>query len=168
MKRYFKFAAVCAAFVLSVAMCAFAGSSDQFSGPLTGVANSTISGSFSYNSSTEQLTGVTLSFTSAILGSGIADPGSLQGTKNSNGLWTFQWWGFASDGDLVIYDATLNANGTFQVSGDVDNLQNQKYGGFNMAVPEGSSALAYLLLSAGAIFGGIFMSGKNRRPIPNA
>ena len=171
MKRYFKLATVCAAFVLSVAMSASAGSIDNFSGPLTGVANSTVSGGFSFNSSTHQLMNVTLSFTSpkSILGSGSVDPGSLNG-KSSNGQWYFNWWGYATNGDLVIYDITLNANGTFHVIGDVSNRRN--YGGFNMAVPEGSSALTYLLLSAGAIFGGIFMSGKmsgkNRRPTPAA
>jgi hypothetical protein len=163
MKRYFRLAAICAAFILSVAMCAFAGSTDHFSGPLTGVANSTVTGSFSFNSATDQFTKVTLSFTSpnSILGSGSVNPGSISGTKDS-----FQWWGFATNGDFVIYDVTVNPNGTFQVTADVDNWQNQNNGGFNsMAVPEGSSALAYLLLSAGAIFGGIFVSGKNRRAV---
>ncbi len=158
MKRYFKLAVVCAAFVLSVAMSASAGSIDDFSGPLVG---GTVSGSFSLNSVTGQFTDVSLSFTSSILGNGNVDPGSLQGTKGSNGLWSFQWWGLANNGDLVIYDVTLNANGTFQVTGDVANRRN--YGSFNMAVPEGNSARAYLLLSAVIVFGGIFISAKNRR-----
>jgi len=163
MKRYFKLAAVCAAFVLSVTMCASAGSTDNFSGPIAGVANSTVTGSFSFNSATDQFTNVSLSFTSpnSVLGDGNVDPGSLNGSKGS-----FKWWGFAKNGDLVIYDVTLNANGTFQVIGDVVNRQH--YGGFNMAVPEGGSKLAYLLMSAVAMFGAIFFSGKKRRPIPTA
>jgi hypothetical protein len=160
MKRYFKLVAICAAFVLSVAMSASAGSSDNFSGTLTGVANSTVSGSFSFNSTTDQLTGVILSFTSPVLGNGQADPGSLNGTKGSNGQWSFQWWGYANNGDLVIFDATLNTNGTFQVGGDVANRK--QYGGFNMMVPEGGSKLAYLLTSVAALFGGIFISKKRQ------
>jgi hypothetical protein len=164
MKRYFKLAAVCAAFVLSVAMSASAGSTDNFSGPLTGVANSTVTGSFSFNSATDQFTNVSLSFTSPIfvLGKGNVDPGSLNGSKGS-----FQWKGWANNGDFVIYDVTVNANGTFQVTADVSNWQN--YGKFNyMSVPEGGSRLAYLFMSAIAMFGAIFFSGKNRRQIPIA
>ena len=161
MKRYFKFAAICVAFVLSVAMFASAGSTDNFSGPLAGVSNSTVTGSFSFNSVTDQFTNVCISFTSPILGNGQADPGSLNGNKGS-----FQWWGLASNGDLVIYDVTLNANGTFQVSGDVSNWQ--KYGSFNMAVPEGGSGFAYLFIAAIAVFGAIFVSGKHRRTAPTA
>ena len=166
MKRYFKLAAICAAFVLSVAMFASAGSTDNFSGPLAGVSNSTVTGSFSFNSVTDQFTGVSISFTSPILGNGNVDPGSLNGIKGSNGQWSFQWLGFANNGDLVIYAATLNANGTFQVSGDVSNWQ--KYGSFNMAVPEGSSGFAYLFMSAIAVFGAISVSGKHRRTAPLA
>jgi hypothetical protein len=166
MKRYLKLAAICAAFVLSATIFASAGS-DNFSGPLVGVNNSTVSGSFSFNSTTDQFTGVSLSFTSPILGNGNVNPGSLNGTKGSNGQWSFQWWGFAGNGDVVIYDATLNTNGTFQVTADVSNWQ--KYGSFNyMSVPEGSSGFAYLFMSAIAVFGTIFVSGRRRRAVPTA
>jgi hypothetical protein len=162
MKRYSKLAAMCGMFVLAVSICASAGSSDNFSGPLTGVSNSTVTGSFSFNSATDQFTSVSLSFTSLILGDGKVGPLSINGTKGPNGQWSFQWWGFAKNGDLVIYDVTLNANGSFQVAASVADRQN--YGGFNyMSVPEGGSRLAYLFMSAAAVFGAILFSGKNRR-----
>jgi hypothetical protein len=161
MKRYFKLAAVCAAFVLSVAMCASAGSTDHFSGTLNGVSES-VSGSFTFNSPTDSFSNIKLSFTGSTFGSvNASDPSGGQGTCQ-NGVCGFLWKtqvGSDTIWDLIV--VTLST-GQFQDAGTISNSRNN--GGFNyMSVPEGSSALAYLLLSAGAIFGGIFMSGKNRR-----
>jgi hypothetical protein len=162
MKRYFKLATVCATFFLAASICASAGSVDSFSGALQGVSNGTVSGTFSFNSQSGQFSNVDLSFASSILGNGNADPGSVQGHKGANGLWSFQWWGFASNGDIVVYDVSLNANGTFQASGGVADWHGDD-GSFNMAVPEGGARLSYLILSGLVVIGGIFVSGKQRR-----
>ena len=59
MKRNYKLAAICAVFVLSVSICASAGSTDNFSGPLIG-ASGTESGQFTFNSTTDSFSGITL------------------------------------------------------------------------------------------------------------
>jgi hypothetical protein len=160
MKRYFKLALVGAAFLLAVSLSAFA-DSDGFSGTLKGVSNGTVSGTFSLNSQTGQFSNVDLSFASSILGNGNADPGSVQGKKGANGLWSFQWWGFASNGDLVAYDVNLLANGTFQVTGGIADWHHDD-GTFNMLAPEGGAPLSYLILSGLLVIGGILLAGKQR------
>jgi hypothetical protein len=160
--RHFKLATICAVFVLAVSMSAFAGSVNNFSGALTGVSNSQVSGWFSFNSQTDQFSNVSISFASSILGNGNASPGSVITHQGPGGQWWFQWWGFASNGDIVAYKVTLNANGTFQATGGIADWQGDK-GMFNLSVPEGGTRVGYLMLSAIAVFGGIFISSKQRR-----
>jgi hypothetical protein len=164
MRRYLKLATVCAAFLLAASLCASAGSIDSFSGQLKGVANGTVSGTFSLNSQTGQFSNVYISFSGSGLGSGNADPGSLMGHKGADGLWSFLWWGSASNGDLVLYDVKLLANGTFQVIGGIADWHGDN-GRFNLLVPEGGAPLSYLMLSALAMVAGILVSGKQRRSI---
>jgi hypothetical protein len=165
MRRYLNLAAVCAAFLLAVSISASAGSIDNFSGKLGGVANGTVSGTFSLNSTTGQFSNVYLSFSGAGLGSGNVDPGSVMGHKGLGGLWSFAWWGTASNGDFVLYDVKLLANGTFVATGGVTDWRGDN-GGFNMAVPEGGTPLSYLMLSALAMAAGILISRKQRCGLP--
>jgi hypothetical protein len=161
MKRYSTFAAVSVMFVLALSICASAGSTDNFSGPLQG-ASGNVSGSFTFNSSNDSFSNVKLSFSGSTFGNvNASDPNGGQGTCK-NGVCEFVWK--TQVGSDTIWDVILVtlSTGQFQDSGTISNYKNN--GGFNyMSASEGSSALAYLLLSAGAIFGGIFMSGKNRR-----
>ena len=163
MKRNYKLAAICAVFVLSVSICASAGSTDNFSGPLIG-ATGTVAGSFTFNSTNDSFSGIQLSFGGSTFGNVKAsDPSGGQGTC-LNGLCGFYWQ--TTVGSDTVWDAiVINvATGQYEDLGGIYNSQNN--GGFNyMSVSEGSSALAYLLLSAGAIFGGILLSGKNRRTV---
>jgi len=67
-------------------------------------------------------------------------------------------------GSDTVWDAIVVnlATGRYQDFGDIYNWRNR--GDFNyLSVPEGGSGLAYLFMSALAVSGGIFMSGKDRR-----
>ncbi len=164
MKRYSKFAAVCAVFVLSVAICASAGSTDNFSGSLVG-ASGTESGCFTFDSSTHSFSNIDLSFAGSTFGYVNAPNGGGQGSC-SNGICGYFWQ--TQVGSDWVWDAiVVYANGQYQDFGGISNSNH--YGGFNyMSVPEGGSRLAYLLLSAIAVFGAIFISGKSRRTASTA
>ena len=86
------------------------------------------------------------------------------GHKGANGQWSFQWWGLANNGDFVLYDVTLNANGTFQAIGGIADWHGD-HGKFDLSVPEGGARMSYLMLSAIVALGGILLSGKQRRGI---
>ncbi len=165
MKRYFKVAAICGAFVLSVAMYASAGSTDNFSGPLTG-ASGTESGSFTFDFKTDTFSNIKLSFAGSTFGNVNTSNGGGQ-AKCANGLCGI-WWQTTVGGDTVWDAIIINlATGQFEDLGYIFNSKNR--GGFNyMSAPEGGSRLAYLLMSAAAVFGAFFISGKYRRPIPTA
>jgi len=162
MKRYCKLASVCVIFLLAVSLSASADSTDSFSGALTQVSNGTVSGSFTLNSQTGEFSNVSISFASSVLGNGNANPGSVNGYRDASGQWAFLWWGFASNGDFVLYDVSFLANGTFQATGGIGDWHGD-HGKFNLSVPEGGAKLTYLMLSALAVFGGILISGKQRR-----
>jgi hypothetical protein len=159
MKRNYKLAAICAVFVLSVSICASAGSTDNFSGSLIG-ASGTESGQFTFNSTTDSFSGITLSFAGSTFGNVNASNGGGQGIC-SNGICGYFWQTLV--GSDWVWDAiVVYANGQYEDFGGISNSKN--YGGFNyMSVPEGGSGLAYLFMSALAVFGAIFVSGKNRR-----
>jgi hypothetical protein len=161
MRRYLNLVAVCAVFLLTVSISASAGSIDSFSGTLSGVANGTVSGTFALDTTTGQFSNVYLSFSGAGLGSGNVDPGSVMGHKGLNGQWSFLWWGTSSNGDFVLYDVKLLANGTFVATGGVTDWHGDN-GGFNLMVPEGGTPLTYLMLSMLAMAAGIVISRKQR------
>ncbi len=161
MKRYFKLAAICAAFVLSVSMFASAGSTDSFSGPLVG-ASGTESGQFTFDSTTDTFSGIKLSFAGSTFGNVNAANAGGKATWCSNGACGFVWQATVN-GDTIWDLIVVNlSTGQYTDAGIIFNSQNK--GGFNyMSVPEGSSGFTYLLMSTIAVFGAIFISGKHRR-----
>jgi len=163
MNRNYKLAAICVVFVLALSICASAGSTDNFSATLTGVSE-TVSGSFTFNSSTDSFANIKLSFAGSTFGNINTSNGGGNANWCGNGECAF-WWKTTVGADTIWDVIVVNLiTGQFQDAGTISNSQNN--GGFSyMSVPEGSSALAYLLLSAAAILGGIFMSGKNRRAV---
>ncbi len=168
MNRYFKLATISVMFLLSVSICASAGSTDNFSGPLVG-ASGTESGSFTF-SSTTGFSNITLSFAGSTFGNVNASNGGGQGSC-SNGscsyFWQTQVLSAGGQKDWVWDVIVVYANGQYKDFGGISNSNN--YGGFNyMSVPEGGSGLAYLLMSVLAVFGAIFVSGKNRSATPTA
>ena len=68
MRRYGKLAGVCGLFLLAMSLTASAGSIDQFkNAALTGVSKGgTVSGSFSFNSKTDQFSNITVSIVSSV------------------------------------------------------------------------------------------------------
>jgi len=165
MKRYFKLAAICAAFVFSVSMFASAGSTDNFSGPLIG-ASGTESGQFTFDPTTDTFSNIKLSFAGSTFGNVNAANAGGNGTC-ANGICGFYWQ--TTVGSDTIWDLILVtlSTGQFTDAGIISNSQNK--GGFNyMSVPEGSSGFDYLFMSAIAVFGAIFVSGKHRRTAPTA
>ena len=167
MKRYFNLAAICAAFVLSVAMYASAGSTDNFSGPLIGAFWRQRNQDRSHLISKQTRSPTSSSHL-------LAAPSENVNTSNGGGQATCAngfcgiYWQTTVGGDTIWDGIIINmATGQFEDLGYIFNSKN--YGGFNyMSAPEGGSRLAYLLMSAAAVFGAIFVSGKYRRPIPTA
>jgi hypothetical protein len=161
--RHFKLATICAVFVLAVSMSAFAGSVNNFSNvQLTGGSGNTFaSGSFTFtgNASGGTFSNLSLSFNGAF--NDVATNGGGQAFCAKG------WCGFAwktkVDGDFVWNIIAFNpSNGQIQEWGGIADSQN--YGNFKfLSVPEGGARLSYLMLSAMAVFGGIFLSGKQRR-----
>jgi len=155
---------VCALFLLIESLPAAASNINQFNNAaLTGVSQGgTVSGSFSFNSTTHQFSNISISFVSAAFGTiNASDPNSINGTY-SNGQWSFVWstW---KNGDLIKYKISFNpVTNQFTASGWIANWWDQ--GKFNyLSVPEGGTPLSYLVLSGIAVLGGIRISGKQRR-----
>ncbi|MGA9963623.1 MAG: hypothetical protein WBQ10_00325, partial [Terriglobales bacterium] len=68
MMRYLKLASVSALFLLAASLSAFANSNDSFSNVnLTGVSG-TVSGNFTFNSSNDTFSGLSLSFGGSVFG----------------------------------------------------------------------------------------------------
>jgi hypothetical protein len=160
-----KLFSACTLFLLAVSLTASAGSLDQFkNAALTGVSKGgTVSGSFSFNSQTDQFSNISVSFVSSAFGNVNAnDPSSGHGTYVGKGWWEYTWL-TKVDGDTVVYSMLFNpTTNQFDVGGGIGNWSNQ--GEFNyLSVPEGGTPLAFLMLSGLAMFAGILIAGKQRR-----
>src|SRR5579863_4971140 len=152
-------------FLLLACLPASADSNNNFSNAtLNGVSNTTVAGTFSFNSSTDQFSNISISFSgnSVFGGIKVSDPNSVKGIWKQGKGWMFSWLTLVK-GDLVLYSVLFNpVTGQFTAGGGISNWQNQ--GNFNyMSVPEGGAIMSYLLLSGLAVFGGIFLSGRQRR-----
>ena len=161
--RYLKLVTICGLFLVAASLTASAGSiNDSFSNAaLTGVSG-TASGSFTFNTSSDTFSNLSLSFNGGVFGGlGAQDASGGQGSCINN-LCGF-YWQTNVPGDSVWNTIVLNIQtGQYEDFGGIYNWQN--YGGFNyLSVPEGDATVAYLMLSAFAVLGGIFISGKQRR-----
>lgn len=164
MRRYCKLASVCALFVLVVSLSASAGTIDLFkNATLTGVSQGgTVSGQFSFSSTTHQFSSISVSFVSNAFGTiNVSDPNSING-KYANGQWWFSWstW---KNGDWITYAVCYNpATNQFTAGGWIANWRQQ--GKFDYSsIPEGGTPLSYLMMSGLAVLAGILISGKQRR-----
>jgi hypothetical protein len=164
-QKYFGSAIVSAIFLVLVSLPASAGSVNTFSNvTLQGVSNTTVGGSFSFDTKTDQFSNISIAFSGNSIFAGIkaTDSNSIQGFYIPGKGWLMSWVTTVK-GDLVWYSVLYNpATGQFTASGGISNWQNQ--GNFNyLSVPEGGAMLGYLLLSGMAVFAGILMSDKKRR-----
>jgi hypothetical protein len=163
MRRYFNSTNVCVLFLLAVSLSASATSNDSFSNVSLVGTSGAVSGSFTFNTSTDQFSGISLSFNGGAFGGATASNGGGKGTCYQ-GFCGFYFQGKASDGAWVTDTIIVNLKtGQFDTFGGIYNWKNQG-GDFNyLSVPEGGAKLSYLILSAIAVFGGILISGKQRR-----
>jgi hypothetical protein len=163
MRRYFGTLGLAAFFLLLVCLPASAGPICNFCGvQLQGVANTTVAGTFSVNSS-GVFSNISISFTGNSMFGGVqaVDNKSIQGLWIQGKGWMFSWLTKVG-GNLICYSVLFNpATNQFWAGGWIDKGQNG--GDFNyLQVPEGGAILSYLFLSGAAMFAGIVMSGKQR------
>jgi hypothetical protein len=76
---------------LAMSLTASAGSIDQFKNAVTGVSkDGTASGSFSFNSKTDQFSNISVSIVSSVFGKiNVSDPHSGRGTYKGQGWWEY-------------------------------------------------------------------------------
>jgi hypothetical protein len=164
MRRCSKLAVACALFLLCVSLSAFANSSNGgFSNvSLTGVSG-TASGSFTFNFANDTFSKLTLAFNGGVFNG----MGAKNGGGNATcllGVCGFFWKTQMANGDWAWDTILINIRtGQYQAYGGISNWQHQGDFKYNMAVPEGGTALAYLMLSGFAIFAAILIAGKRRR-----
>jgi hypothetical protein len=162
MFRYSKLATVFALFVLAVSISASAGSNNSFSNVnLTGISG-TVSGQFSFDSTKDSFSGLSLTFNGGIFNGVNASNGGGKGNCLF-GLCQYTWQKQMNSGAWVWETIVFNLKtGQFQ---DFGGIYKGKYnGGFNyMSVPEGETPLSYLILSGFAMLAGIAVASKRRR-----
>jgi hypothetical protein len=162
MMRNIKLATVCVMFLLAVSLSASACSGDCFTNVnLAGNSGGTASGSFTFNTSTDTFSNLSVSFNGGLF-SGKSAQDSKGGGGCILGICGFSWKSTVG-GDTVWNTIILNLKtGQFEDLGGIYNWRNQA-GNFNyLAVPEGGNSLTYLLLSGIALFVAIFTSRKRR------
>ena len=162
MRRCLKLASPLALFLLAASLSASADSTNSFNNvSLTGVSG-TVSGSFSFNSSSNTFSAISLSFNGGVFGGVNAQNGGGNGSCIL-GVCGFSWQAQLANGNWVWDTILLNLKtGQYQDLGGIYNWKNG--GNFNrLPVPEGGASLAYLGLSGVAMFAGILIAGKRRR-----
>jgi len=163
MGRHIKVLGVCALFLLVASLPASAGTIYSFSNvALTGNSGSTASGGFSFDPNTHVFSGVSISFNGGAFNGVQANLPQEQGIYIQGKGYLYSWL-TTVQGDLVWNSIVFNpSTGQFHEWGGIANWQ--KKGGYDyMSVPEGGAELTYLMLSGIAVFGGIVISGKQRR-----
>jgi hypothetical protein len=151
MMRSLKLASVTSLFLLAMSLSAFAGSNNDFSGAtLSGISATGASGSFAFSSSTDKFSNAPQSFG----GNSISE-----GVKVTNRLMSGY---FISEGS---FSGGSFSGGSFSDDSDEALFGEDRLGGKHKKwnVPEGGAEVTYLLLSGIAMFGGILISGKQRR-----
>jgi hypothetical protein len=156
MKSYFKLG-FC---VIALSIGAFAGSVETFnySTSVNGVSNTTVQGTFTYNTATDTFTSAALSF----VGNSIF--GGLSGTDTKPQSGSTFVLNEMVDGYTVSYTISLLnlLNGTYSAGGSISLGQTTGSFQFNQ-VPEGGTQLSYLAACGLVLFTGLWFAGKQRR-----
>ena len=161
MSRSLKLATICAVFLLAVSLSASACTGDCFSNVnLVGNSGGSASGGFTFNTSTDTFSNLSLTFNSGAF-SGVTAQDNKGGGGCILGICGISWKTIV-DGDTVWNTIVLNLKtGQYEDYGGIYNWKNQ--GDFNyMSAPEGGNSMAYLLLSGIALFVAIVTSRKRR------
>ena len=164
MQQYSKSVCVCALFLLAGCLFAHADSKDSFSNVSLIGTTGTVSGSFTFNSSTDSFSNLKLSFNGGMFGGDNAsNPGGK--AKCILGVCEFSWKEKLAGGGWVSDTILFNLKtGRYE---DLGGIYKGKNGGdFKYAsVPEGGTPLSYLMLSGFVMLAGILISRKRRRAI---
>jgi hypothetical protein len=157
MKSYFKLGVLLCVIALSIG--AYAGSIETFnySTAVSGVSNTTVQGTFNFNTSTDTFTLASLSFVGNSIFGGLS--GTIMNPQFGN---TFVF-NKIIDGYTVSYDIVLNPlNGSYTADGSI--TTGGTIGTFKYSqVPEGGARLSYLLASGLTLLAGIALAVKPRR-----
>jgi hypothetical protein len=167
MMRYLKLASASVLFLLAVSLSAFANSHNSFSNVnLTGISG-TVSGGFTFNSSSDTFSNISLSFNGGVFNGVDASDGGGKATCRL-GVCGFSFREHVPHGGWVSDTILFNLKtGQFEDLGGI--YKGRKGGDFSyMSVPEGGTPLPYLMLSGFAIVAGILISGKRRRALRTA
>jgi hypothetical protein len=140
--------------------------------PLVGSPGTVVSGSFTYNSGTNTISGASISFNGTPVFANLTiNLGSQTGDKNTF-LFTFTTTVFnpnTGNKDTVSFSVLVNLfNHTILAVGGKIYDPTGQGGGFytnRLNVPEGGSEFGYMLPSAMAMFGGILLVGKRCSPL---
>jgi len=130
----------------------------NYSTSVSGVNNTTLTGSFVYDTSNDTFSTGSLSFT------GNSVFGGLHGTYNKSESGDSFVLSLSASGITLQYNITLNPLNTNQywVTGTI--TRNGTTGTFAFTdVPEGGARYAYLVPAGIVIFGGILLAGFKRR-----
>lgn len=123
----------------------------------------TVTGSFSYNSTTHTLSSATLTINSSLFGNV-----TLTSLGGSSGF-VFAFGGTVG-GNFILYFITFNPLNPSQywISGSILNLSTGTVGKFSnsyTAVPEGGAWYMYLAPSLLVLFGGMLLAGRRPRNV---
>lgn len=156
-KSYLKLAVtIC---VVAFSISAFAGSITTFtySTAVSGVPNTTVQGTFSYNMVTDTFTSVSLSF----VGNSVF--GGLSGTVTKPQYGSNFVFNETIGGYTVSYNISLNElnPGFYTANGYITN--GGATGTFKQQMPEGGNRISYLIASGLVLFAGMLIAGKQRR-----
>lgn len=159
MKCYSRYLICVASLLFAAVLPASAGSvSGSYTSAVIGfgVTGETVTATFTFNTSSDQFTNVTLAFKGGVF-DGLAKSYSGCGTGLSCSF------SDAANSDSLLY--TIGLNNNFSQYGAVGTVWNTNFalGGFGYtgysSVPEGGSKFSYLAPAGLVIFGGIFLSG---------
>jgi hypothetical protein len=156
MKCYSRYLICVASLLFAAVLPASAGSvSGSYTSAVIGVTGETVTATFTFNTSSDQFTNVTLAFKGGVFG-GFTESYSGCGTGLSCSL------SDAASGDWLLYSIGLNTNfSQYGAGGTVWNKNSAGVFGYtgSTSVPEGGTKFSYLVPAGLVIFGGIFLSG---------
>lgn len=161
MRKYCKLVGLLLAMTMALSICAAAGSivTVKYVTKLNGVSDTFVHGSITYNRATNTFVSVSLSF----VGNSVF--GGLKGTVTQPQSGTVFTFDKTVGGYKVSYNITLNplAPGSYSADGSITKGLLMARWHKPQSVPEGGTALSYLLSSGLVLVGGIWLAGKQRR-----
>lgn len=165
MKSYSRYLICVASLLVAAFLPAIAGSTTgsyttSVSGK--GVKGETVTATFTFDTTKNQFTNVTLHFNG-----GVFDGVSESYTKCAKKSWSCTFTVTPAHGDSLVYSINLNKLSQYSGGGNIWNKKVDGVFGYkgSAAVPEGGSKFSYLAPAGLVIFGGIFLAGFRRQRV---